>query len=54
MLLISLTYPVPCILKPNHLLPAEQAPGLFMMMANGLGAFLGSRISGIIIDNISP
>ena len=27
------------------------AQGLFMMMANGLGAFLGSRMSGIIIDN---
>lgn len=26
------------------------AQGLFMMMANGLGAFLGSRISGILID----
>ncbi|HBB93106.1 MAG: nucleoside permease [Bacteroidetes bacterium GWF2_49_14] len=26
------------------------AQGLFMMMANGLGAFLGSRISGIAID----
>lgn len=25
--------------------------GLFMMMSNGFGAFLGSRISGIIIDN---
>ena len=25
--------------------------GLFMMMTNGFGAFLGSRISGIIIDN---
>ena len=24
--------------------------GLFMMMTNGFGAFLGSRISGIIID----
>ncbi len=27
------------------------AQGLFMMMSNGFGAFLGSRISGIIIDN---
>ena len=26
------------------------AQGLFMMMANGVGAFLGSRISGIVID----
>ncbi len=26
------------------------AQGLFMMMTNGLGAFLGSRISGIMID----
>jgi MFS transporter, NHS family, xanthosine permease len=26
------------------------AQGLFMMMTNGVGAFLGSRISGIIID----
>ena len=26
------------------------AQGLFMMMSNGVGAFLGSRISGIIID----
>jgi NHS family xanthosine MFS transporter len=25
--------------------------GLFMMMTNGVGAFLGSRLSGIIIDN---
>jgi NHS family xanthosine MFS transporter len=24
--------------------------GLFMMMTNGFGAFLGSRISGIVID----
>jgi NHS family xanthosine MFS transporter len=24
--------------------------GLFMMMTNGFGAFLGSRISGVIID----
>jgi NHS family xanthosine MFS transporter len=24
--------------------------GLFMMMTNGFGAFLGSRISGILID----
>jgi NHS family xanthosine MFS transporter len=33
--------------------PASRASaqGLFMMMANGLGAFLGSRISGIVIDN---
>lgn len=27
------------------------AQGLFMMMTNGIGAVLGSRISGIIIDN---
>ncbi|MEI7597611.1 MAG: nucleoside permease [Bacteroidota bacterium] len=27
------------------------AQGLFMMMVNGVGAFLGSRISGIVIDN---
>ena len=27
------------------------AQGLFMMMTNGFGAFLGSRLSGIIIDN---
>jgi NHS family xanthosine MFS transporter len=27
------------------------AQGLFMMMSNGLGAFLGTRISGIIIDD---
>ncbi len=26
------------------------AQGLFMMMCNGVGAFLGSRISGIVID----
>ena len=26
------------------------AQGLFMMMTNGFGAFLGSRISGILID----
>lgn len=26
------------------------AQGLFMMMTNGIGAFLGSRISGILID----
>ena len=26
------------------------AQGLFMMMSNGVGAFLGSRISGIVID----
>lgn len=26
------------------------AQGLFMMMTNGLGAFLGSRLSGIVID----
>ena len=26
------------------------AQGLFMMMTNGFGAFLGSRISGIVID----
>jgi MFS transporter, NHS family, xanthosine permease len=27
------------------------AQGLFMMMTNGFGAFLGSRLSGLIIDN---
>jgi len=27
-----------------------RAQGLFMMMSNGVGAFLGSRISGIMID----
>jgi MFS transporter, NHS family, xanthosine permease len=27
------------------------AQGLFMMMTNGFGAFLGSRISGIVIDH---
>jgi len=26
------------------------AQGLFMMMTNGFGAFLGSRLSGIVID----
>ena len=26
------------------------AQGLFMMMTNGFGAFLGSQISGIVID----
>jgi NHS family xanthosine MFS transporter len=26
------------------------AQGLFMMMTNGVGALLGSRISGIVID----
>jgi len=26
------------------------AQGLFMMMTNGIGAFLGSRISGVVID----
>lgn len=29
----------------------SSAQGLFMMMTNGIGAFLGSTISGIIIDN---
>ena len=29
----------------------SSAQGLFMMMTNGVGAFLGSKISGIIIDN---
>jgi NHS family xanthosine MFS transporter len=29
----------------------SSAQGLFMLMTNGLGAFLGSRISGIVIDN---
>jgi len=28
----------------------SSAQGLFMLMTNGLGAFLGSRISGIVID----
>jgi len=28
----------------------SSAQGLFMMMTNGFGAFLGSRISGIVID----
>jgi len=28
----------------------SSAQGLFMMMTNGIGAFLGSKISGIIID----
>jgi NHS family xanthosine MFS transporter len=28
----------------------SSAQGLFMMMTNGVGAFLGSRISGIVID----
>jgi NHS family xanthosine MFS transporter len=27
------------------------AQGLFMMMSNGIGAFLGTRLSGIMIDN---
>jgi NHS family xanthosine MFS transporter len=27
------------------------AQGVFMVMTNGFGAFLGSRISGIVIDN---
>jgi NHS family xanthosine MFS transporter len=27
------------------------AQGLFMMMTNGFGAFLGSRLSGLVIDN---
>lgn len=29
----------------------SSSQGLFMLMTNGLGAFLGSRLSGIIIDN---
>lgn len=29
----------------------SSAQGLFMMMTNGLGAFLGSKISGYVIDN---
>ena len=29
----------------------SSAQGLFMMMTNGFGAFLGSRISGRIIDS---
>jgi NHS family xanthosine MFS transporter len=28
----------------------SSAQGLFMMMTNGLGAFLGSKISGYVID----
>ena len=28
----------------------SSAQGLFMMMTNGFGAFLGSKISGIVID----
>jgi NHS family xanthosine MFS transporter len=28
----------------------SSAQGLFMMMTNGVGAFLGSRISGVVID----
>ena len=27
------------------------AQGVFMMMTNGFGAFIGSRISGIVIDS---
>jgi NHS family xanthosine MFS transporter len=29
----------------------SSAQGLFMMMTNGVGAFLGSKISGYLIDN---
>ena len=29
----------------------SSAQGMFMMMTNGVGAFLGSKISGIVIDN---
>jgi NHS family xanthosine MFS transporter len=29
----------------------SSAQGLFMMMTNGVGAFLGSKISGFVIDN---
>lgn len=29
----------------------SSAQGLFMMMTNGLGAFLGSKVSGFVIDN---
>jgi len=29
----------------------SSAQGLFMMMTNGVGAYLGSKISGIVIDN---
>lgn len=29
----------------------SSAQGLFMMMTNGIGAYLGSKISGILIDN---
>jgi len=28
----------------------SSAQGLFMMMTNGIGAFLGSKVSGIVID----
>jgi MFS transporter, NHS family, xanthosine permease len=34
----------------SHHTIRSSAQGLFMMMTNGLGAILGSRISGIIID----
>ncbi len=36
-------------MQSHHTIRAS-AQGLFMMMTNGLGAILGSRISGIIID----
>ena len=29
----------------------SSAQGLFMMMTNGFGAYLGSKISGVVIDN---
>jgi NHS family xanthosine MFS transporter len=29
----------------------SSAQGLFMMMTNGVGAFLGSKVSGVVIDN---
>lgn len=29
----------------------SSAQGLFMMMTNGIGAFIGSKVSGLIIDN---
>ena len=29
----------------------SSAQGLFMMMTNGVGAYLGSKISGYLIDN---
>jgi MFS transporter, NHS family, xanthosine permease len=40
------------IFVEHQSIPAIRASsqGLFMMMTNGFGAFLGSRISGIVID----